>query len=96
MARYCAKTKWVTIRTGSRDAPPGRLYILLDDHSLVARDRLGSTAITTDSSGVKTGEIRYYPWGTERYTYGSTPTNYHFTGQRLESVTGSQPNGYCD
>lgn len=28
------------------------------------------------------------PWGTERYTYGTTPTTYHFTGQRLESSLG--------
>jgi hypothetical protein len=45
---------------------------------------LGNTAITTNSIGGKVGEIRYYPWGTERYTSGTTPTTYHFTGQRLE------------
>ena len=58
--------------------------------------RLGSTAITTNSSGVKSGEVRYYPWGTERYTSGttltafgaSTPTTYKFTGQRYESSIG--------
>ena len=58
--------------------------------------RLGSTAITTNSSGVKSGEVRYYPWGTERYTSGttltafgaSTPTTYKFTGQRHESSIG--------
>ncbi len=33
-------------------------------------------------------EIRYNPWGTERYVYGTTPTTYHFTGQRLESSLG--------
>jgi RHS repeat-associated protein len=65
---------------------------------------LGSTAITTNSSGGKVAEIRYYPWGTERYTYGTTPTHpsllhqdrargcsgqaYHFTEQRLESGIG--------
>jgi RHS repeat-associated protein len=48
-------------------------------------DHLGSTAITTDSSGAKTAELRYYAWGTERYASGTTPTSYHFTGQRLES-----------
>jgi RHS repeat-associated protein len=48
-------------------------------------DHLGSTALTTNSSGLKVAEIRYNPWGTERYTYGTTPTTYHFTGQRLES-----------
>jgi RHS repeat-associated protein len=66
----------VAMRTGS-----STLNYLLGDH-------LGSTAITTDSSGGKVAEIRYYPWGTERYTYGTTPTTYHFTGQRLESGIG--------
>ncbi len=51
-------------------------------------DHLGSQAITTDSYGNKTGEIRYMPWGTERYTWGSTPTTYNFTGQRLEASLG--------
>jgi len=31
-------------------------------------------SITANSSGVMSAEIRYYPWGTERYTYGTTPT----------------------
>jgi hypothetical protein len=66
----------VAIRTGS-----STLNYLLGDH-------LGSQAITTNSSGGSTGEIRYYAWGTERYTSGTTPTTYHFTGQRLESALG--------
>jgi RHS repeat-associated protein len=70
---YYAGSTLVAMRKGS-----STLNYLLGDH-------LGSTAITTDSSGVKVAEIRYYPWGTERYTYGTTPTTYHFTGQRLES-----------
>ncbi len=49
---------------------------------------LGSTSITANNDGTRTGEIRYNPWGTERYTYGTTPTTYHFTGQRLESALG--------
>jgi hypothetical protein len=48
---------------------------------------LGSQAITTNSSGGSTGEIRYYPWGTERYNSGTTPTTYHFTGQRRVTLT---------
>ena len=59
----------------------GTLNYLLGDH-------LGSTAITTDNNGGKSAEIRYYPWGTERYTNGTTPTTYHFTGQRLENGIG--------
>jgi RHS repeat-associated protein len=64
------------MRTGS-----STINYLLGDH-------LGSTAITTDSSGSMSAEIRYYPWGTERYNSGSTPTTFHFTGQRLESSIG--------
>jgi len=44
--------------------------------------------ITASSSGAKSAEIRYYPWGKERYTYSTTSTTYHFTGQRLESMIG--------
>jgi RHS repeat-associated protein len=74
---------------------------LFGDHSLGPRDRLGSQtaqkqcrritrqvarqAITANNDGTKTGEKRYYAWGTERYTYGATPTTFHYTGQRLES-----------
>jgi len=57
------------------------MYYLMGDH-------LGSTSITTDSSGVRTAEKRYYPWGTERYTSGTTPTTFKFTGQREESGIG--------
>jgi RHS repeat-associated protein len=79
-------------RTGS-----STLNYVLGDHpslslgtgpSLSLGTGLGSTAITTNSSGGKLAEIRYYPWGTERYTYGTTPTSYHFTGQRLEDDIG--------
>jgi hypothetical protein len=66
----------VAVRTGS-----STLNFLLGDH-------LGSTSLTTDSSGVRSAEIRYYPWGTERYTYSTTPTTFRFTGQRLENSIG--------
>ncbi len=66
----------MAMRTGS-----STLNYLLGDH-------LGSQAITTSSSGAMSAEIRYYPWGTERYNSGTTPTTYHFTGQRLESELG--------
>jgi len=73
---YYAGSTRVAMRTGS-----STLNYLLGDH-------LGSTAITASSSGAKSAEIRYYPWGKERYTYSTTPTTYHFTGQRLESSIG--------
>jgi hypothetical protein len=40
-------------------------------------DHLGSQAITANSSGVKSAEVRYYPWGTERYTSGTTNNPIH-------------------
>jgi RHS repeat-associated protein len=58
-------------------------------------DHLGSNAITTSSSGVRSAEIRYMPWGTMRYTYGSSPTTIprssgqvQYNGQRVESSLG--------
>jgi hypothetical protein len=58
---YYAGTTRVAERTGS-----STLNYLLGDH-------LGSQSITTNTSGTKTGEIRYFSWETERYTWGSTP-----------------------
>jgi RHS repeat-associated protein len=57
------------------------LYWLLSDH-------LGSTSITATSSGSKTAELRYKPWGETRYTYGTTQTTFRYTGQREESSLG--------
>ena len=59
----------------------GTLRFLLGDH-------LGSTSVAADTSGAKLGEVRYYAWGAERYTAGSTPTTYRYTGQRNESELG--------
>ncbi len=51
------------------------LYYLLPDH-------LGSTSITTNSTGTKVSELRYKPWGEVRYNSGATPTDRTYTGQR--------------
>ena len=56
------------------------VYYLFGDH-------LGSTAFSTDSSGTKIGELRYKPWGENRYTWGTTYTNRHFTGQLDETTS---------
>ncbi len=52
-------------------------------------DHLGSTSITTDTSGAKISEMRYKPWGEIRYSWtasqSTTPAyslaKYTFTGQ---------------
>jgi RHS repeat-associated protein len=52
----------------------GVLYWLLGDH-------LRSTSLTLNSSGTKTGELRYKAYGETRYTWGTTPTDHRFTDQ---------------
>jgi uncharacterized protein RhaS with RHS repeats len=73
---YYANGQRIAMRRGSYG-----LYYLLTDH-------LGSTAITAYSSGGRKAELRYYAYGGTRYTYGTTPTTYRFTGQRLDESTG--------
>jgi RHS repeat-associated protein len=45
-------------------------------------DHLGSTSITADSAGNLAGGMRYTAWGETRYTAGTTPTSFRYTGQR--------------
>ncbi len=52
-------------------------------------DHLGSTSITTGANGIKTAEQRYKPWGESRYTYGTLPTKYTYTGQSIIEKTGT-------
>jgi len=43
------------------------LYYLLGDH-------LGSQAMVADANGGKISEVRYYPWGGDRYSAYTTST----------------------
>ena len=47
-----------------------------------------STAITTNSSGVRQTELRYFAYGGTRYDAGGQLTIYRYTGQRVETGTG--------
>jgi len=73
---YYAGGERVAMRWGS-----STVYWLLGDH-------LGSTAMTVASSGTWVAEVRYKAWGETRYSSGTTPTSYRFTGQRLEPSLG--------
>jgi RHS repeat-associated protein len=69
----------------------GQRVALRKDDTVVSyllTDHLGSTAITANTAGVETGELRYKAWGEQRYTSGTTPTTFRFTGQRAESLLG--------
>ena len=50
------------------------VYFIIGDH-------LGSTTIVTDVAGTVVSKLRYSAYGEERYTSGTTPTNYRYTGQ---------------
>jgi RHS repeat-associated protein len=51
-------------------------------------DHLGSASLATNSSGGMISEMRYYPYGATRWTYGTMPTDRRFTGQREETGFG--------
>ena len=72
---YSAGGMRLAVRTGDT------LNWLLGDH-------LGSTNSTADGSGIQVGKLLYKPWGEERFSSGTTPTTFKFTGQRQESSFG--------
>ncbi len=51
-------------------------------------DHLGSTSVTADGSGTQTARQTYYAYGTVRTTEGMLPTDYTFTGQKLDASAG--------
>jgi RHS repeat-associated protein len=51
-------------------------------------DLLGSTAVAVNSAGSIIAVQLYWPYGSNEYSWGTMPTTYNFTGQRLDSVTG--------
>ncbi|MBA2681170.1 MAG: RHS repeat-associated core domain-containing protein, partial [Ktedonobacteraceae bacterium] len=57
------------------------LYYLLGDI-------LGSVSIVLKDDGTFQAAQLFAPYGTTRYTQGTMPTTYNFTGQRLDSQTG--------
>jgi RHS repeat-associated protein len=69
---YYLSGRRIALREGSA------VYYLHADH-------LGSTSLTTNSSGVVFAEQRYYPYGEVRWTSGTVPTDFTFTGQRTDS-----------
>jgi RHS repeat-associated protein len=67
------------VNTKSNITDSGRSW-LLNDH-------LGGTAHTL-SGTTETGEVRYRAFGATRFSSGTTPTTYRFTGQREEAALG--------
>jgi RHS repeat-associated protein len=47
-------------------------------------DQLGSVSAVARADGSLLSKTFYHPWGTTRYSQGTTPTDYAFTGQMKE------------
>ena len=69
---YMAGSQLVALRVD------GALSFLLGDH-------LGSTALSTDSSGAVLSELQYMAWGETRFSSGEPPTDVRYTGQREQA-----------
>ena len=53
------------------------------------RTSLGTTSLVLDDQGNRIAESRHYPYGGERWRWpagGAFPTEYRFTGQRLDGL----------
>ncbi|HKV29424.1 MAG TPA: RHS repeat-associated core domain-containing protein, partial [Candidatus Dormibacteraeota bacterium] len=55
--------------------------------SYLGSDGLGSTNVALDASGNATASTLYMPYGWQRYSSGSMPTSYGFTGERSDNAT---------
>jgi RHS repeat-associated protein len=65
----------------------GVLYYLVGDHpSAALRTGLGTTSLVLNAQGNVMSEARHYPYGEERWHTSTLPTDYRFTGQRLDDV----------
>jgi len=64
----------------------GVLHYLHGDHKSSPFGKpLSSTSLATDgTSGAKVSRVLYYPYGETRYSEGTLPTDYQYTGQRAE------------
>jgi RHS repeat-associated protein len=56
--------------------------------SYLASDLLGSATVALDGSGTPTASQLYAPYGSTRYSNGTMPTDYGFTGQRADAASG--------
>jgi RHS repeat-associated protein len=56
--------------------------------SSLASDGLGSATVALDASGTVQASQLYAPYGTGRYSSGTMPGSYGFTGQRADAATG--------
>jgi RHS repeat-associated protein len=59
-----------------------------DDVYYVLGDHLGSTSLVLNDDGTVHSQARYYPYGEQRWSSGTLPTEVRFTGQREQANVG--------
>jgi RHS repeat-associated protein len=57
-----------------------------DNLSYIHQDSLGSTSVTSNSSGNITSTVKYFSFGLTRSSSGTMPTDREFTGQILDTT----------
>ena len=64
----------------------GGVYYLHAEHPwAMLGTSLNGTNVGTDGSGNFVGRVTYYPFGSVRTVEGSVPTDYGFTGQKIDA-----------
>ena len=56
--------------------------------SYLGQDALGSTNLALNGAGAATAAVLNSPYGSKRYSSGTMPTDYGFTGQHEDATTG--------
>jgi RHS repeat-associated protein len=56
--------------------------------SFLLTDHLGSVSVTLWANGTIRSQLRYDPWGKQRYAQNITPTGYRYTAQRFDDKLG--------
>jgi hypothetical protein len=56
--------------------------------SFFATDHLGSVNVVLNADDSVRSQLRYDPWGKQRYAQHTTPTGYRYTSQRWDAGLG--------
>ena len=90
--RYCAAPRAAQRREGKDSNGTNAYTFFLTDHLppplRFGGASRGSTTLTVLPNGVQAGRMLYRTFGEQRYSSGTTPTGYRFTGQLAQADVG--------
>jgi RHS repeat-associated protein len=85
---YVSSLEEITSSTLTKYFPAAGAMRVGSALSYLATDGLDSVSEALDGSGNVTFQQLYTPYGSSRYTSGTSPTSYAFAGQRADSISG--------